>query len=418
MSSGMLSIILIIIVAVLFISNRLPIAVISLGAAIVCGLLGFIEYKDVFSSLAGTSAILLMSMMIVGGAVFHTGLARKVCKKMMGVTGTSLRGIILAIMIVSAALSAICSNVGVVAVMMPIVYGICKESKISPSKLLYPLALGAGLGGSITLVGTSSAASASSMLEAATGATFGFLDFAWTGIPLTIVGILYMYFIGYKLLPDYEADWSELVIEEEGDVKQSKMIICGIVIAAVVVFMIWNPKKLPLYMFSSIGALILVVTGCVTEKQAYKSIDWTTIAICGGMTALSNGVIGAGGGELIANAVADVLGGSANPLLITAVIFIIVSVMTQFLSNNGTVSLMTPIAIFVASGLGLNVQTMAMIVAVAANSSFATPVGAQAFTMVAEPGKYTFMDFVKLGLPVVFTTMICCLIILPLVWSF
>lgn len=380
MSSGMLSLILVVIVAILFVSNRVPMAVISLGAAMACGLLGFIEYKNVFSSLAGTSAVLLMSMMIVGGSVFHTGLARKICQKIMGFTGNSLRGIILAIMIVSAVLSSICSNVGVVAVMLPIVYGICKESKISPSKLLYPLALGAGIGGSITLVGTSSAASASSMLEAATGATFGFLDFAWTGIPITIVGILYMYFIGYKLLPDYEADWNEIVIEEEGDTKKSKMMICAVVIVAVVAAMIWNPNELPLYMISSIGALVLVATGCISEKQAYKSIDWTTIAICGGMTALSNGVIESGGGELIGNAVANILGGSANPLIIT--------------------------------------ETMAMIVAVASNSSFATPVGAQAFAMVAEPGKYKFTDYVKMGLPVVLFAMICSLIILPLVWSF
>lgn len=420
MSQDILSLIIVLVIAVVFLTDKLPIAVVAMGGAMVCGAFGLIDYPAVFSGLAGTTSILLMSMMIVGSAMFHTGLATRISQLFVKFTGTSEVGIMISVMVLSALMSSICNNVGVVVTLLPITLGMCKRTRISPSRILMPLGYGAAVGGIITLVGTASTVTANGLLEESGITAFGFFEFAWVGIPLMILSVIYMVTLGRKLLPNYDYDYDFDSIQEvtEDKFNKTKMWISGIVVIAVVIVMAIQPKGLPLYMTSSFGALVLILTGCISEKQAYQSISWPTIVIAGGMIAVSSAVSKSGGGDLIAGAVTDILGANANPYFITAIILFVVTVMTQFLSNVSTAALMTPIAIFIAQGIGANPRTMAMIVAIAANASFMTPVGTQSLTTISEPGKYKFIDFVKVGTPITIFNFIIGLVIIPLVWPF
>lgn len=418
MDQATLSLIVLVCIAVAFVTERIPVSLVAVMGAMACGLMGLIPLNQMFAGFSGGSAVLLMSMMIVGSSLFHTGLARRISQHLLKYTGTSEKGIVLATMIIGAAMSSICNNVGVVVTLMPIVLGMCRDANVKPSRVLYPLAAATGIGGVITLMGTASSVTANSILESMNIPTFGFLEFAWIGIPLTILGIAYIMLFGLKLLPSYEVDWSAMEVDKEDNANPKKMWICGTILILVILFMAFNPTGLPLFVISSLGAVIIILTGCMTDKQAYRSIDWTTIFIAGGMAAVSTAVMKAGGGELIANGVVKVLGEAPSPYLITAVVLLVTSVMTQFLSNVATASLMTPIAIFIAQGIGANANTMAMVVAIAANSSFATPVGAQAFTVVKEPGGYRFNDFVKVRLPLVVINYILALLVIPMIWPF
>lgn len=418
MTPAIISLVIIGIVAVVFIIDRLPVAVVTMAGAIACGLLGLIKFPDVFSGLAGTAAVLLMSMMIVGSSLFYTGLAEEISKYFLKITGTTETGIILSVMLLSALFSSICNNVGVVVTLLPIVLNMCKTRKISPSRLLLPLAFGSAVGGAMTLVGTASSVTCNGILEKTINQSLGFLDFAYVGVPLTIFAIIYMITLGKKLLPNYDIDFDEIKDVDRSSVSVKKMWISGIILICVVLAMALKPKGMPLYMISSIGALILILTGCISEKQAYSSISWSTIAIAGGMIAISGAVTKTGGGKIIADYVVNLLGRDASPYMITAVLLLVVTIMTQFLSNVSTAALMTPIAIFIAEGIGVNPVSMAMVVALGANASYMTPVGNQAFTVVYEPGHYKFMDYVKIGLPVVIINFIIAVVIVPIVWPF
>ena len=406
------------IIAVVFIIDKLPVATVTMAGAIACGLLGLIKYPDVFSGLAGTAAVLLMSMMIVGSSLFYTGLAERLSLAFLKITGTTEAGVIVAVMSLAALFSSICNNVGVVVTLMPIVLDMCKKTKISPSKLMFPLAFGAAVGGAITLVGTASSVTCNGILEKTMNKSLGFLDFAYVGIPLTVLSTIYMGTLGRKLLPDYDINLDDIPEVDRSNVSTKKMWISGIILIIVVLAMAFSPKGMPLYMISSIGALVLILTGCISEKQAFSSISWSTIAIAGGMIAVSGAVTKTGGGKLIADAVVNFLGTGASPYLITGVLLFVVTVMTQFLSNVSTAALMTPIALFIAQGIGANPVSMAMVVALGANASYLTPVGNQAFTVVCEPGHYKFMDYVKIGMPVCIINFIISLVIVPLVWPF
>lgn len=420
MNMAVASLIVVVVLAIAYALDKLPAAVVAITAAMLCGALKMIPYANAFSGLAGSAAVLLMSMMIVGGALFHTGLAAKLARSFLKLTGTSESGIMVAVMLVAALLSSVLNNVGVVVTMMPIVLKMCKDSNMPISKGLMPLAYGAGVGGAITLVGTASSVTANGILEASGVDPISFLELAWVGIPLTILSVVYVATLGRKLVPNTGASFDNLEIYDDSKIidDPKKQWVCGIIFAIVLVSMAKQPFGLPLYFISSAGALVLVLTGCITEKEAYKSIDWPTILICGAMIAVGNAVSATGGSQLIADWVVNTLGADASPYFVTALIVIVVTIMTQFLSNVSTATLMTPIGIAIAAGIGCNPKTIGIIVAIAANASFLTPVGAQAFTVIHTPGKFKFLDFFKVGLPIVIINTLLAILIVPMVWPF
>ncbi len=418
MGAAELSLIILAVIVVVLVMDRIPVAVVAMGGGIVCCLLGLVEFDALFAGMANSTAILLISMSIVGASLFHTGAVEKICSCFLKMTGSTEQGLCLAIMLVAAILSSFCNNMAVVVAMMPIVTGICKETKISPSKLFLPLSFAAGIGGSITLVGTASSPAANSVLEEICGVSLSMFDFAWVGIPMTIAVIVYMVFWGRKMLPNHEINLDTYEYKTTGEGNPLKMWICGIIVVVIVVFMAIRPANVPLHIISTVGALILVLTGCISEKQCYESICWQNIAILAGMGAISSAVSNSGGGEIIGNFVMKVLGGSVNPYVITSIIFIVVCTMTHFLGNVGVAALMTPVAIYIAQAIDINPVTMALVVAVAANCVFMTPVGTGTLTVVCEPGQYKFKDYVKVGAPAVVLCFIICVIVAPLAFSF
>ena len=112
------------VIALLFITELIPLAVTSIGGAVACGLLGFITPKAVFSGLSNSSVLLFAGMFVVGAAMFHTGLAQNIGKKVVSVFGTSEKSLMLGIMIIGAVLSGFLSNTGTTACLMPVVLGI------------------------------------------------------------------------------------------------------------------------------------------------------------------------------------------------------------------------------------------------------------------------------------------------------
>lgn len=418
MSMAVMSLILMAILGIILLSNKLPVATVSMAGALVCGMLGFIKYPEVFSGLAGTAAVLLMSMMVIGGSLFHTGLAEKMSNAFLKVTGTTERGMIIAIMSLAALLSAICNNVGVVTTLYPIVMDMCKRTRTSPSRLLMPLGYGAAVGGIITLVGTSTSVITSTALETTHGIAFGFLDVGYIGIPMSILSVIYMATLGRKILPNYEYNFDEIAEVDRTQISSKKMLLSAVILICILAVMIVKPKGIPLYVIAASGAIILILAGCITEKQAIQSISWPTIAICGGMMAVSTSIMKTGGGKIIADSIVQILGNNANPYIVVFVFFTVVVIMTQFLSNISTAALMAPLAMFIADGLHLNPFAFAMMVAVGVNAALITPVGTQSLTVIWEPGHYKFTDFVKVGMPILLINYFCVMVLLPLLWPF
>ena len=417
------------VMAVLFVTEIIPLAITSLGGAITLGLMGIITPKVVFSGLSDSTVVLFAGMFVVGAALFYTGLAQKIGETVVSHAGTSENGLMLAIMLVTATMSAFLSNTGTAAALLPVVVGICAVAKIPASRQLMPLAFAAGIGGIITMVGTPPNIIVSGTLSKFGIEPFGFFEFAWIGIPLTIATIVFMMLIGKHLLPKHEiTDAGEVeqeVAAEDISNDPKKQLFSGIILLGVIIAMILGqPLKdnfginLPLSMVAVIGAMLCVLTGCLNEKQAYTSIDWVTIFLFAGMMPVATALDQSGAGKMIANAVIGVMGDNPSPYFATGVLFALSCIMTQFMSNTASCALLAPIGISIAQGMGADPHAVLMAIGVAASCAFGTPVGTPPNTLVLGPGQYKFTDYVKAGVPLILVCFVVSLLIIPMVWPF
>ncbi len=425
MSPAVTTLIVLGFVAFFFITELVPLAITALAGAIVLGLLGVIPVNTVFSGLSNSTVVLFAAMFVIGASMFHTGLAQKMGQGVVKLSGKSENGLMAGIMIAAAALSSVTSNTGTTACLIPVILGICQAAKIPASRQMMPLAFAAGLGGIITLVGTPPNIIAAGALKAAGLRPFGFFEFAWIGIPLTIAGLIYMLTIGKRLLPKEQISADGVKVDEEaaaeakaGVSDPKKQWITGLVLIAVVVVMALDLKRVPLEVAAGIGALVLVVTGCLSEKQAYRGIDWVTIFLFAGMMPIATAMDKSGAGKMIAEWVVGMLGGSPSPMMVTSALFLLSAGLTQFMSNTACTALLAPIGISIATGLGASPHAVLMAIAVAASCAFSTPVGTPPNTLVLGPGGYKFNDYVKAGTGLVVVCFIVSIIIIPMVWPF
>ena len=420
MSPAIKCLILLAVVALFFVTELIPLAVTATGAAIACGLLGLIPAKQVFSGLSNSTVVLFAGMFVVGASMFYTGLAQAIGNTVVKMCGTGENSLMFGLMLVGTVLSAVLSNTGTAACLLPVALGICSAAKIPASRQLMPLAFACGWGGIITMVGTPPNIIAVGAMNAAGIEPFGFFEFAWIGVPISVAGMLYMMFLGKYLLPNKQLD-ADQEIEQEveaNEISRSKQMVSGVILLGVILVMAVGIPGVSLEMAAIIGALLCVLTGCLTERQAYASIDWVTIFLFAGMMPVSSAMDKTGAGKLIAEWTVGLMGGAPSPLVVTGVLFILSCGLTQFMSNTASAALLCPIGIAISKNLGADPKAVLMAIAVAASCAFATPVGTPPNTLVLGPGGYKFMDYVKAGTGLVLVAFVVSLVVIPMVWPF
>lgn len=406
------------VMALLFITELIPLAVTAMGGAIICGFLNFIPDNVVFSGLSHPTVTLFAGMFVVGAAMFHTGLAHSIGVFIVKRAGKSQKNLMLCIMIVAAVLSMCLSNTGTAACLLPVVMGICAAAKMAPSRQLLPLAYAVCSGGMISLGGTPPNIIVSGALSNFGYRPFGFFEFAWVGVPLTVLTILYMYFAGRRLLPE-GGEVPEKFLAELDPMQHNvpKQVIAGCILLGCIIVMCLDLQKITIEMAAVIGALVCVLTGCLTEKQAYHSIEWSTIFLFAGMMPVSHALYNTGAAELLARWILEALG-TPSPLVITMLLFAVTALLTQFMSNSASAALIAPIGIVIAQKLGISPYPLLMVIAVASSCAYATPIGTPPCTLMVGPGNYRFVDYIKAGLPLILLCFAATVIIVPLVWPF
>ena len=171
-------------------------------------------------------------------------------------------------------------------------------------------------------------------------------------------------------------------------------------------------------MAATIGAALCVLTGCVTEKEAYRSIDFVTAFVLAFMMPVSQAMSSTGAGKVIAGWAVQLMGGSPTPMVVTIVLFVIACLMTQFMSNTAATALLAPIGLAIAEKLGASPHAVLMAIAAAAAAAFATPVGTPPNTIILGVGRYRFMDYVKAGTGLILVFFVISIILLPMIWPF
>ena len=414
--------------AFLFVTELIPLAVTAMAACTALGILGVLPSKQVYAGLSNSTVVLFGGMFVIGAAMFKTGLAEAIGVAVVKKAGTGEIRLISAIMLVTIVLSSVSSNTGTVACLMPVIIGICQAAKIPASKELMPLAIAANVGGTITMIGTPPNVIVTGALAAAGLPTFGFFEFAKIGIPLSIIILLYTLFVGRHFLPVHNAgDMDEEAVkaakEEAGSAgdapkSKTKMWISGLILIGVVLAMALGLKNLPLHTAAVTGAILCVITGCLKEKEAYAGIDWVTIFLFAGMLSVATAMDKTGAGKLIADTVVGMMGSNPNPYVLTAVLFLISNILTQFMSNTASAALLAPIGISIAQEVGCDPKPVLMALGIAASMAFATPMATPPNTLVLGSGNFTFNDYVKVGVPMCLLSWVACVVIIPIFWPF
>lgn len=404
----------------MFVWEKIPLAVTSMVVCVALVLTGVLNLKQAFAGFIDTNVILFVAMFIVGGALFETGMANKVGGVITRFAKTE-KQLIFTIMVVVGVMSGFLSNTGTAAVLIPVVIGVAAKSGFARSRLLMPLVFAAALGGNLSLIGAPGNLIAQSALQNI-GSGFGFFEYAKVGLPMLICGVIYFLTIGYKFLPNHPNSGAVGSIGEQRDyshVPRWKQILSLVVLIATILGMIFEKQTgVSLAVAGCIGALVLVVTGVLTERQAYKAIDSQTIFIFGGTLALAKALEMTGAGKLVADHVIGMLGQNSSPFMLLVVVFALSIIMTNFMSNTATVALLVPVSLSIAAGMGADPRAVLMATVIGSSCAYATPIGMPANMMVLSAGGYKFVDYAKSGIPLIIVSTIVSLILLPILFPF
>ena len=399
--------------AIMFFTEVVPLPVTALLVPIALSLTHVITSKVAFSYFGNPTVVLFMAMFIVGEATFITGFADKVGALAVRLSkGNPIKLLVYAMAAVGL-LSTVLSNTGTSVVAVPMVMGMCLKAKLAPGKVLMPVAFAASLGGTVSLVGTPPNGIINSML-AQTGQTpFGFFEFGLIGVPLLAAGLIYYALIGHRFLPDRQPVDDDVVTEGAQHRRENKMW-HAMIIFAFVVFMMAS-ELMPLTTAAMLGACLMIITGCMTMREAFRSVDWTTIFLFAGMLSMSAAMDKSGAAAIVANAVVSMV---HDPWMLMLVCCALTALITNFMSNTATAALMAPLALPIAMGSGISPLPIAMGIAMSASCCFLTPIATPPNTIVLGPGRYSFMDYVKAGWLLQVISLLMCWLLIPLIWPF
>ncbi len=197
--------------------------------------------------------------------------------------------------------------------------------------------------------------------------------------------------------------------------RKGKTAIALFIMGAIIILTVTG--LVPIMTAALVGAAAMVIARCISLEEAYGSIDWKIIFLLGGIIPLgvameNNGVIQA----LTGGVLQPIIG--FGPIAVLAVLYLVVALLTEGMSNNAVAAILAPIALSIAAVMNVNPQPFLVAITFAASTSFATPIGYQTNTMVFSAGGYKFTDFARAGIPLNIVFWIIATLLIPVIWPF
>lgn len=212
-----------------------------------------------------------------------------------------------------------------------------------------------------------------------------------------------------------ESDFLVLTETAQEQMREDKVKVALAVMAAVLLPVMagW----VPIYISAVMGAAVMVLTGCLTMEEAYRHIEWKAVFLIAGMMPLGTALDQSGAAHLLAEGLVGVLG-PFGPYAALFGLLAITFAATSIIPTAALVVLMVPIALKTSAGLGISPYPLMMGIAMAASSSFTSPISHPANVLVMGPGGYRFMDYVKVGVPLTLVIFAVLMLLLPVFWPF
>jgi len=195
-----------------------------------------------------------------------------------------------------------------------------------------------------------------------------------------------------------------------------RSIVAGIIVLLMLIMLVleWIPSVISVV----IAALLMILTGCIRHTDhAYRSVNWQVVVLIACMLPMATALEKTGGIAFLSEKIISTLG-TLGPLAVLAGLYAVTSVFSQFISNTATAVLLFPVAILTAQEMGVSAIPMVMGVAYSASMAFATPVATPPNAMVMVAGKYTFADYLRVGVPLQIILGIIAVLLIPIFFPF
>lgn len=416
---AIITLIILAVAIILFVTEKIPVNLTVMLTMTALVLTGLVTPEDAVSGFASKTILMLIGVVIVGSALFETGVTDMIAGTVTKFAKTE-KQMILSLFVLSTLMSSALSNSGTVAVFIPIIMGITASTGYSRSRMMMVVFLGAMTGGRLTLVGDAAINVLVGNAIIELGGEFHFFTISKIGVPIAILAFLFLYFFGHRFLP-YRTEFDNgddiYSNQEPKCAPKWKQVLSVIILLCVFVGMIFeNQTGIPSYMVAIIGAVITVLAGIFKEKQAYQMVSIKTIILLGGMVPLATALKTTGAAQMMADSLITIIGGSTNPYLITVIIFLVSCTMTQFMSNVVTCQLLTPIIIAIAQSIGVNPISLLIVLMIASTHSLLTPIACPPANLVYSYGGFRFFDYFKSNIWLTLASMAACIFIIPIFW--
>lgn len=429
MAPSTIALIIFVVVLIMFMTNKFPLWSCALAGLVLMAVTGCITSQEALAGFANSNAIIMMSMFIVAAGLSRTQMIGKISGLAYKVSGGSftkgLAGYILVTFLIA---QVVPSASTVFIICYPLAADFCRRMNISPSKAMFSIGLTAIAAIIVLPVGNGAVGylEQNGMLEVygITQYSFGMFDTMIARLPMVIAVMAYAIFVAPKWAPDKGLD----VGTAQGGAGQKAerppldpvREVLGYGIFALVVVGLLVERYIPFlnsWQICLSGALILIFTGVLNEREALGAVMLSPVWLYIGSLALGQGLVNTGAGDIIAGGMMKILGDKPSALFIGLVFFLASFIFTQFMSNLALYNVIRPIAILTCAGLGYNPVGIIALCYIGCFTAYLTPMATIAVPLMMGAGGYDQRDLLKLGwLPALLTAVVSipwCMIMFP-----
>ena len=347
---NILSIVIIVIGLILFITEWIPIPVTGLILSILMGITGCMSMEDIYSGFSSSAFIMLLGLLVVGDSLFATGLAEILGKKLTTIKALRNEKTLFAVLfVVTGCFSAFFSNSATIAMLIPICASIVASSNGKLQNKYYIMGIGVAgvIGGTLTLVGSVPQVIANGIIMSAGYDSLGFFDFAKVSGPCIIVALIYFLTVGFSIqkkvldFDDVSPVSQEYLEQNKGDENSGKLTRPMILSACVFIFcaICFVTGLFPIAVTALIGAAVLFATKAMDFKTTMRNLDWNALIVVAASTSFATGLNASGGGELIAETVLGFFGGENASVTVLLIVGVLISaILGQVMSMTAIVS--------------------------------------------------------------------------------
>lgn len=402
-------------VVVALIWDKLRSDVVALTGAAILLMTGVVRPIDVQGAFASPAIIALASLFVIAYALELSGLLDATIRGVTGLCRYIGRVGIWLIIALAGGASAFLNNTPIVVLSAPVVRDVATSLGLSPKRFLIPLSYAAVLGGCCTLIGTSTNLLVNDMAVNAGQPGFGIFEISQVGVAVAVAGGLYLLLFSGRLIRAEKAEepspepaterepglaggqlGSSLPFAQQRSLRPVNALVAFAVFVAVVALAALDVAPIAACAFS--GAVLLILMRVITADEAYRGLRPEVLMLIAGMVVLGTaldrtGLADAGTAALI-NSVEGL-----DPILALIVIYGATLFATELLSNATVAVLFTPLAVSMAETLGVSPRPFLVAVMIAGSAAFATPFGYQTNVVVYQMGRYNYLDFVRIGIP-------------------